>query len=176
MHVCIYVTVCYICFLWVLCMQADFWTHLQIQSGFHPLLLRWFRSLGSLWVICFSWLGCISVLKLCWLTAVRVWMYSLQHWQTTGLMRSRFENFLRFRMWYWHSSWLHRAPTQPSGWCVLPVLTHNTNGGLVPEDVQHESEHVSVYLLQSSHIHIYILMNGRKMIVIPLHRLSTPNF
>ncbi len=31
------------------------------------------------------------MLKLCWVNVAAVWICSLQHWQTRGLMRSRFE-------------------------------------------------------------------------------------
>ncbi len=54
----------------------------------------------------FSWLGCASVPKLCWVSVAAVWMCSLQHWQTTGLMRSRFS---RFRVRYWHPSRLSHS-------------------------------------------------------------------
>lgn len=94
------------------------------------------HSLGE--PVYFSWLGCASVLKLCWVSVAAVWMCSLQHWQTTGLMRSR---FFWFRVRYWHPSQLHRAVTvslNPQDDVFIPAmleLTHNADRGLLPEGV-----------------------------------------
>lgn len=50
------------------------------------------RSFGD--PLFFSWLGCVSVLKFCWVSVAAFWLYSVQHQPTTGLMRSRFESLL----------------------------------------------------------------------------------
>lgn len=95
------------------------------SCSFHPevsiLSFRSFRSPGAL---CFSWLGCVSLLKLRCSTAVAGWMCSLQRWQATDLMRSR----LVHPLWYWHFSRLHRAATALFI-AVLPKLAYNANGG-----------------------------------------------
>lgn len=83
----------YICFL---CVFSDIRTRLQFSSGgFHSSTVGVVQvtelSIGD--PVYFSWLGCASVLKLCWASVATVWMCSLQHWQTGVLMRSRFVNF-----------------------------------------------------------------------------------
>lgn len=120
--------------------MADSWTHLQFSSrGFHFLLSRWFRSLSAQWGICFSWLGFVSGLKLCWLSVARVWMYSPQHWQSTDLMRSRFEKF--FGSEYDIDTPLSSTGLQPSQptlrimWSLLAELTDKANEDLFPEGV-----------------------------------------
>lgn len=76
--------------------ETDIQTNLQVlYSSFHPRLQGWFRSLSALLVIhyFFSRLGCVSVLKFCWVSVAAFWLHSVQHQPTTGLMRSRFESF-----------------------------------------------------------------------------------
>lgn len=86
-HVCISLCVTSLC----VCFHTS--SRLETICSFHPevsiLSFRSFRSPGALWAICFSWLGCVSLLKLLCSTAVTGWMCSLQCWQATDLMRAR---------------------------------------------------------------------------------------